>query len=143
MLAFVTLFIQLTLGAWVAGFRAGYISNSWPDMNGRFIPDGIDWSRGVGFAFTHDPYLLHFMHRLWAWVVVAVLVLFARQVRKVQGARAASIAIHAAFGTQIVLGIATVLSGIAIWLAVAHQATGALVVAATVWGAHELGSRRA
>jgi cytochrome c oxidase assembly protein subunit 15 len=141
--AFVTLFVQLMLGAWVAGFRAGYVSNSWPDMNGRFIPDGIDWSRGVGFAFTHDPYLLHFMHRWWAWVVVAVLVLFARQVRKVEGARAASIAIHAAFGTQIILGIATVLSGIAIWLAVAHQATGALLVAATVWGAHELGRRRA
>ena len=83
------------------------------------------------------------MHRWWAWVVVAVLVLFARRIRKVEGARAASIAVHAAFGTQIVLGIATVLSGIAIWLAVLHQATGALLVAATVWGAHELGSRRA
>ena len=44
-----------------------------------------------------------------------------------------------AFGTQIILGILTVLSGIAIWLAVLHQATGALLVAATVWGAHELG----
>ena len=79
------------------------------------------------------------MHRWWAWVVVAVLVLFARKVRKVEGARAASIAIHSAFGTQILLGILTVLSGIAIWLAVLHQATGALLVAATVWGAHELG----
>jgi cytochrome c oxidase assembly protein subunit 15 len=142
-LALATLGIQLMLGAWVAGFRAGYVSNSWPDMNGRLVPAGIDWSHGIGFAFTHDPYLLHFMHRWWAWVVVAVLVLFARQIRKVEGARAASVAVHAAFGTQIVLGIATVLSGIAIWLAVLHQATGALLVAASVWGAHELGSRRA
>ena len=115
------------LGAWVAGFRAGYVSNTWPDMNGRFVPDGIDWSHGAGFALTHDPFLLHFMHRWWAWVVVAVLVVFARQVRKVDGARAASIAIHSAFGTQIILGILTVLSGIAIWLAVLHQATGALL----------------
>jgi hypothetical protein len=60
-------------------------------------------------------------------------------VKAVEGARAASIAIHSAFGTQIILGILTVLSGIAIWLAVLHQATGALLVAATVWGAHELG----
>jgi cytochrome c oxidase assembly protein subunit 15 len=137
-----TLFIQLMLGAWVAGFRAGYVSNSWPDMNGRFVPEGIDWSHSVGFALTHDPYLLHFMHRWWAWVVVAALVLFARQVKKVEGARAASIAIHSAFGTQIILGILTVLSGIAIWLAVLHQATGALLVAATVWGAHELGRQQ-
>jgi heme a synthase len=141
-LALGTLFIQLLLGAWVAGFRAGYVSNTWPDMNGHFIPEGIDWSHGALFAFTHDLYLLHFMHRWWAWVVVLVLVLFARQVKRVEGARAASIAIHSAFGTQIILGILTVLSGIAIWLAVLHQATGTLLVAATVWGAHELGRVR-
>jgi heme a synthase len=142
LLALATLFIQLMLGAWVAGFRAGYVSNSWPLMNDRFVPDGIDWSNGIGFAFTHDPFLLHFLHRWWAWVVVAVLVLFARKVREVPGARKASIAIHSAFGTQIILGILTVLSGIALWLAVLHQATGALLVAATVWGAHELGRRQ-
>jgi len=137
-----TLFVQLMLGAWVAGFRAGYVSNSWPDMNGRFVPEGIDWSHGLLFAATHDQFLLHFLHRWWAWAVVLVLVLFARQVKKLERARAASIAIHSAFGTQIILGILTVLSGIAIWLAVLHQATGALLVAATVWGAHELGRRR-
>lgn len=142
MVALGALFIQLMLGAWVAGFRAGYVSNSWPDMDGRFVPQGIDWSHGTLFAMTHDPFLLHFMHRWWAWGVVAVLVVFARQLRKVEGARRASIAIHSAFGTQIILGIVTVLSGIAIWLAVLHQATGALLVAATVWGAHELGQRR-
>ncbi|HET8750604.1 MAG TPA: COX15/CtaA family protein [Sphingomicrobium sp.] len=138
-----TLFIQLMLGAWVAGFRAGYVSNTWPDMNGRFVPEGIDWSHGVGFALTHDPFLLNFVHRWWAWVVVAVLVVFTRKIRKLEGARRASIAIHSAFGTQIILGILTILSGVAIWLAVLHQATGALLLAATVWGAHELGKCRA
>jgi cytochrome c oxidase assembly protein subunit 15 len=138
-LALGTLFLQLMLGAWVAGFRAGYVSNSWPLMNGHFVPEGIDWSRGTLFALTHDPFLIHFLHRWWAWAVVVVLVIFARKVRKIEGARRASIAIHSAFGTQILLGIFTVLSGIAIWLAVLHQATGALLVAATVWGAHELG----
>lgn len=141
--ALAILFVQLMLGAWVAGFRAGYVSNSWPLMGGSFVPAGIDWSRGPLFAMTHDLYLLHFMHRWWAWVVVAVLVVFARKIRKLPHARRASIAIHSAFGTQVILGILTVLSGIAIWLAVLHQATGALLVAATVWGAHELGRRPA
>jgi cytochrome c oxidase assembly protein subunit 15 len=141
--ALAILFVQLMLGAWVAGFRAGYVSNTWPDMNGHFVPEGIDWSHGAGFAMTHDLYLLHFMHRWWAWVVVVVLVLFARKVRKVEGARKASIAIHSAFGTQIILGVLTVLTGIAIWLAVLHQATGAILLATTVWGAHELGRQRA
>jgi cytochrome c oxidase assembly protein subunit 15 len=141
-IALATLFVQLMLGAWVAGFRAGYVSNTWPGMNGHFVPEGIDWTRGPVFAATHDPFLLHFLHRWWAWVVVAVLVVFARKVRRVSGARAASVAIHSTFGTQIILGIATVMSGIALWLAVLHQANGALLVAATVWGAHKLGGAR-
>jgi cytochrome c oxidase assembly protein subunit 15 len=57
--ALLTHFLQLLLGAWVAGFRAGYVSNSWPDMGGHLVPAGIDWSHGALFAMTHDPYLLH------------------------------------------------------------------------------------
>ena len=41
------------------------------------------------------------------------------------------------------LGVATVMSGIALWLAVLHQLTGALLLAATSWGAHELGRQSA
>ena len=135
------LFIQLLFGAWVAGLNAGQVANSWPDMNGRFFPQGVDWSPGFLSALANDPYLVHFVHRWWAWVVVAAMVVFARKVRKVEGARPASIAIHSAFGTQIILGILTVLSGVAIWLAALHQATGALLLAATVWGAHESGRK--
>ena len=67
--------------------------------------------------------------------------MFSRKVRAA-GSRAASIAIHSVFGTQILLGIFTVITGVAIWLAALHQAVGALLVAATVWGAHVLGRRR-
>ena len=128
------LFIQLLLGAWVAGLNAGFVARDWPLMQGRFWPEGIDWSRGAAFAFTHDPFLLHFLHRWWAWAAVAALVWLARLVRRSE--RKASIAIHSAFGIQILLGIATVMSGMVLWLAVLHQAVGALVVAATAWGAH-------
>ena len=138
--AALVLFVQLLLGAWVAGLDAGYVSNSWPLMNDRLVPDGIDWSKGAGFALTHDPYLIHFLHRWWAWVVVAVLVILARLVRGID--RRASIAIHAAFGTQILLGIATVMTGMNIVLAVLHQAVGATVVAATAWGMHVIGRRQ-
>ncbi|HVM37133.1 MAG TPA: COX15/CtaA family protein [Sphingomicrobium sp.] len=135
------LFVQLLYGAWVAGLDAGQVASSWPDMNGRFLPEGIDWSAGPLFAFTHDPFLIHFIHRWWAWVTVVALVLFARHVRRA-GSRRASIAIHSTFGTQIILGILTVLTGVSIWLAALHQAVGAALVAATVWGAHVTGSGR-
>ena len=133
------LFIQLLLGAWVAGLDAGYVSNTWPLMNDRLVPDGIDWSRGALFALTHDPYLIHFLHRWWAWVIVAALIVLARRARRTD--RRASIAIHSAFGTQIILGIATVMTGMSIVLAALHQAVGALVVLATAWGMHVVGRR--
>src|SRR5690606_32812984 len=135
------LFVQLLLGAWVAGLNAGHASDTWPLMQGRLFPE-VDWSRGIGWALTHDPFLLHFLHRWWAWIAVAALVVMARRVRRA-GARPASIAIHTAFGTQILLGIATVMTGVALWLAVLHQLFGALLVAATAWGAHSLGNARA
>ncbi|MCY7271890.1 MAG: COX15/CtaA family protein, partial [Sphingomonas bacterium] len=135
------LFVQLLLGAWVAGLDAGAIASDWPLMQGKFVPDGIDGARGAGFALTHDPYLIHFLHRWWAWVAVVALVIFARRVKPLD--RRASIAIHGALGVQILLGIATVMSGMAIWLAASHQAVGALLVAATAWGAHAIGRRRA
>jgi cytochrome c oxidase assembly protein subunit 15 len=138
----VILFIQLMLGAWVAGLNAGQVASDWPLMQGRLFPEGVDWSRGTFWALTNDPFLIHFLHRWWAWVVVAAMVVFARRVRKTPGARRASIAIHAAFGTQVILGIATVLSGVAIWLAALHQAVGASLVAATMWGANEVGRAR-
>ena len=131
------LFVQILYGAWVAGLNAGQVANSWPDMHSRFVPAGIDWSRGAAHALANDPFLVHFIHRWWAWVAVVALIVFARKVRPLD--RRASIAIHSAFGTQIVLGIATVLTGVALGLAVLHQAIAALLVAATAWGAHVLG----
>ncbi len=132
------LFVQLLLGAWVAGLNAGLASDSWPLMQGRFIPE-YDGSQGFFYALTHDPFLLHFVHRWWAWVAVAALVILARKVRPLE--RRASIAIHTAFGIQIILGITTVWTGVDLWVATAHQLFGALLVVATAWGAHVLGRR--
>jgi cytochrome c oxidase assembly protein subunit 15 len=135
------LFVQLLYGAWVAGLNAGPVAPDWPTMQGRLFPDGVDWSRGAGWAFANDPYLIHFIHRWWAWVVVAAMVVFSRRVKRSTGGRPASVAIHSAFGIQILLGIATVMTGVPIWLAALHQAVGAALVGATVWGAHIHGSR--
>ncbi|MEZ5680996.1 MAG: COX15/CtaA family protein [Erythrobacter sp.] len=132
------LFVQLLLGAWVAGLNAGLASDSWPLMQGRLVPE-FDGAMGIFHAASHDPFLIHFLHRWWAWVAVAALVVMARRVRPLE--RKASVAIHSAFGTQILLGIATVMTGVALWVAVAHQVVGALLVASFAWGAHVLGRR--
>jgi len=131
------LFVQLLLGAWVAGLNAGHAAYDWPLMNGSLIPE-IDWSSGVLWTLTHDPFLLHWLHRWWAFVAVAALVYLARRVRLSD--RPASIALHSAFGTMVLLGIATVLSGVELWLAAAHQLVGALTVATTAWAMHSDGA---
>lgn len=140
--------LQIFYGALVAGLRAGYVAgagwfswDAWPLMQGAFVPEGIEWALGAIHALLSDPYLTHFIHRWWAWAVVVALVIFARKMRG--DVRAASIAVHSTFGFQILLGIATVWSGMDLWLAVLHQLNGALLVGATAWGAHVLGRRRA
>ena len=136
----VVVFIQLLLGAWVAGLNAGHAAYDWPLMNGRFFPQP-DLSSGWLWAITHDPFLLHFLHRWWAWVAVVALVWLARRVRKDN--RKASVAIHSAFGFMVLLGIATVMTEVSLWVAVAHQLTGALLVASVAWGMHCDGQQRA
>ena len=137
-LALAMLTMQLFFGALVAGLRAGHVASDWPTMQGRLFPEGIDWSQGPLHALLHDPFLIHFVHRWWAWAVVGVLIVVAGRLKR-RGDRQGSMLIHAAFGTQIVLGIFTVWSGIALWLAVLHQLVGALLVAATTRGVHALG----
>jgi cytochrome c oxidase assembly protein subunit 15 len=110
-------------------------------MNGHFFPSAEFAVAPFPASLVGDPYVVHFIHRWWAWVVVAALVVLARRARAA-GNRASSIAIHTAFGTQVLLGIATVMTGVSIPLAALHQLTGALLVAMTVWGAHAIGRRR-
>lgn len=133
------LFVQLLLGAWVAGLNAGHVAYDWPLMNGRLIPE-LDFSRGFFVTLTNDPLLLHFLHRWWAWVAVAALVYLGRRVRKAD--RAASIAVHSAFGVMVILGIATVMTEVSLWVAAAHQLTGALLVASTARAMHSDGISR-
>jgi len=132
--------VQLVWGALMAGLRAGRVTNEWPLMNGSFWPGASQKGESLGHALTADPAIVHFIHRWWAWGVVALLVMLARKV-KAAGDRRAAIAIHSAFGTQVLLGIATVMTDVSIGIAVLHQLVGALLVAATAWGAHAVGRK--
>ncbi|MBT8426461.1 MAG: COX15/CtaA family protein, partial [Erythrobacter sp.] len=132
------LLVQLLLGAWVAGLDAGYVTREWPLMLGQFYPANAVGNTGDWlYTLTHDPFLIHFLHRWWAWIAAAALIVMAIRIKPVD--RRASIAIHATLGLQILLGIGTVWSGMNIVLAASHQAVGALLVASLAWGAHVLG----
>jgi cytochrome c oxidase assembly protein subunit 15 len=133
--------VQLTWGAFMAGLNAGLAANDWPLMNGRVLPDASTSGRGLLDAAVNDPFVVHFIHRWWAWVAFFALMVLAR-VAKTVGDRRASVLIHSLVGTQLLLGIATVMLDVAIWIAALHQLVGALLVIGTVKGAHAIGLQR-
>lgn len=132
------LFVQLLLGAWVAGLNAGYVASSWPLMNDHFVPEGIDWAGGAWLALTNDPFLIHFLHRWWSWIAALALFLLARTLSR-RGARREAHLLVAVVAAQMLLGIWTVVSGVSMWIAVLHQVTGAILVAVVAAALHRLG----
>lgn len=136
--ALAILFVQLVYGALMAGLNAGLAANDWPLMNGRLVPEEVTLLRSA----IDDPYVVHFIHRWWAFVALGAMIVLARTVRG-SGDRRGSVLIHSAVGTQILLGIATVMLGVPIWIAALHQLVGALLLVAAVSGAHSLGRRTA
>lgn len=138
MLVIGILFVQLLLGAWVAGLNAGYVASTWPLMNDHFVPEGIDWSGGAWTAVTNDPFLIHFLHRWWSWMAALALLLLARTLLQ-RGARTEAMLLLLVVAAQMTLGILTVVTGVSMWIAVLHQVTGAILVAIAAAALHRLG----
>ena len=140
-LALLVLAVQLMLGAFTAGLRAGYAYASWPKMGEDWFPPGGWQPGGVAHNLLYNPIVVQFVHRWWAWVVALMAFLLAQRARRA-GATGPAHAILTLVALQIGLGIATLLSGVALPVAVAHQATAALLLASFVWAAHAIGERR-
>ena len=136
--ALLVLAVQLVLGAFMAGLNAGYAYNTWPLMGERLFPRGAPMLAPAWTNIVDNPLVVQFAHRWWAFVALGAMILLARAARRA-GAWRPSVALCSAMGAQIVLGIATLLTGVALWLGVLHQFVGALVVAGAVWCAHSAG----
>jgi cytochrome c oxidase assembly protein subunit 15 len=124
--------VQIIWGAFVAGMRAGHASDTWPLMAGALVPPGIAETLS---DLVNDPVTVHFLHRSLAWAVALFALHVAAKLWRA-GARPVALALGAAVVVQFALGVATVLSGVAIPLGVAHQACGAVLVMATTVAAH-------
>ncbi|HYI48758.1 MAG TPA: COX15/CtaA family protein [Allosphingosinicella sp.] len=135
------LFLQFMFGAYAAGLDAGRYFGTWPSMNGEFYPAGYEWMRPALRNFVDNPITVIFVHRWLAFIVAAVALWLA--VRAWLARRRWEAAMLAgAVVIQIQLGILTVLSGVLIDIAVAHQGMAVLLLAATVTAANRLGERK-
>ena len=145
-LLLVVTFVQLYLGALVAGLRAGRVYNTWPDIDGTFIPSAerlffeTPWWRNL----FDNTLTVQFEHRMTAYALFILAALHAVDaVRSRAGAAVGgALWLLAAVSLQAVLGILTLLNQVPIDLALAHQAVAIVVLALAVMQAERLASRK-
>jgi cytochrome c oxidase assembly protein subunit 15 len=140
-------FVQLYLGALVAGLRAGKIFNTWPDIDGGLIPSAArlffdtPWWRNL----FDNTLTVQFEHRMVAYTlfVLAILhMLDAVRSRAETSAINGAVALAAAITLQATLGIFTLLNQVPMELGLAHQAVAIVVLTAAVMQAERLAARR-
>lgn len=136
------LFLQYLFGAYVAGLDAGYAYASWPKMGGEWFPADAPMLEPWLRNFADNPIMVQFVHRWLAFAVAAAALVLARAAW-LKGHKQAAGALVGAVTLQILLGISTLLSGVELWIAAAHQATAVLLLAAALVAAHRLGERGA
>lgn len=132
--------LQVVLGAFVAGLKAGFIYNTWPTMNGQWVPSDY-WTTPAYLTFFESHAAAQFNHRVIAYFVVAVILIeFWLVMRSAVDRRVrttATLLVCAAFG-QVGLGIATLLAHVPLELGVAHQLGGAIVFVLAVVHLHAI-----
>ncbi len=137
----VLIFIQMLLGALVAGLHAGLIYNNWPMMGWRWMPEGAFFDTPWWINFFENPGLVQFDHRMVAYAVMAVALPLGWRIRKLQPSKQAVNAAGFVFWltlTQVLLGIMTLRTHVVVWLAAMHQLNAALLLCAAIWLAFEL-----
>ncbi|MGX9424912.1 MULTISPECIES: COX15/CtaA family protein [Bradyrhizobium] len=140
-------FLQLYFGALVAGLRAGKVYNTWPEIDGAFIPS-------AGRLFFEQPWwrnlfdntlTVQFEHRMTAYALLALAILHAIDTIRSRASGAAIAGawwLVAAITLQATLGILTLLNQVPIDLALMHQAVAIVVLTLAVLQVERLLPRR-
>ena len=124
---------QIYLGALVAGLRAGYVYNTWPSIDGAFVPDAsrLFFDVPIWRNFFENTLTVQFDHRMLAYAIWLVALIHAADVAgsmKKGAAVAGAVVLAAAVTLQAVLGIFTLVMVVPIALALMHQAMAMLVL---------------
>jgi cytochrome c oxidase assembly protein subunit 15 len=140
-------FLQLYFGALVAGLRAGRVFNTWPEIDGAFIPSAArlfyeePWWRNL----FDNTLTVQFEHRMTAYALFALAIWHAADAIRARADRAVidgALWLVAAIAVQAALGILTLLHQVPIDLALAHQAMAIVVLTLAVLQVERLKLRR-
>ena len=138
LIALALLFSQIMFGAFTAGLNAGYAFASWPLMGDSVFPAGVPMVSPAWRNAVDNPVVVQFIHRWFAFVAAAGLIVLALKAMRSGGVTAGRVLIGLVV-VQILLGISTLMSGVEIGIAVAHQANAALTLIAATFAAHAIG----
>lgn len=127
------LFLQIVMGAFVAGLRA-WEYGDWPTMGGALFPPGEP------FIPFEEKAATQFVHRKLGYLLAILTAVFWWRARGSAFARTrrwANILLGLLIA-QIVVGVATLTHGVPIWLGVLHQATAVVLFAAMIHAKHQI-----
>jgi heme a synthase len=129
---------QVILGALVAGNKAGLVYNTWPLMDGAFIPpaSGLFFEQPWWRNFLDNHLMVQFNHRMGAYILLIVALWHAWHAWRIAPrTKSARNAIHLAglITLQAGVGIMTLLIHVPLWAGLLHQSMAALIFAYGVW----------
>jgi cytochrome c oxidase assembly protein subunit 15 len=131
----VLLFLQIMWGAFVAGMDAGFIFNTFPKMNGSWIPEQMLWIKPLWLNFLENPSAVQFMHRLLGTILSVAILAYATRWLYSAVSRDAIPALYrnllagmaGVVVVQYLLGIFTLLYHVPVSLGVIHQAVAMIL----------------
>jgi cytochrome c oxidase assembly protein subunit 15 len=134
-------FVQVLLGALVAGLKAGLTYNTWPMMDGKLVPDGLLSMSPWYLNPFENITMVQFDHRLMAYVLVGLAAWHAiallRTADDERVTHSAILLLLAMLG-QAALGIWTLLAVVPLPLGIAHQTGAVMVLGIAVWHRHRM-----
>lgn len=126
-------YLQIIAGAFVAGTNSGKIYNSWPMMDGRFVPSGYWFQSPAWRNLFENSAAIQFNHRTLAYILLAVFALYIVKYWRSQKLRTPFIVLGVLLVWQIALGVWALLAVAPLNLALLHQFSSVLVFIAVVW----------
>lgn len=136
-----SLFLQIALGAFVAGLDAGQGYNTWPLMDGSFIPNGLGAMSPGYLNLFENALTVQFDHRILAYLITAWALGHIFFTTRNIGTGPITVGAGLLFISvvlQVVLGIITLLAKVPIELGLAHQAMAILVFSVALWHLSQL-----
>jgi len=125
-------FVQIIAGAFVAGTKSGQTYNTWPLMDGGFIPGGYGAMSPLWKNLFENAAAIQFNHRLLAYLILVLAVWVGVTAWKNLRLRRDIIVLSAILVFQVALGIWTLLAVAPLSLSLLHQFTAIWLFLASI-----------